>query len=155
MYKRQERFLWRPLFTGYGEPLPTLPDAASQWLISNDIATMVSSRLALLRPLSDARDRQLQDWLNSGRINDQSRSEIRRRVDGLNVLATCKHCGKSSPSSFESRTGGFLAKCPYCFVEWGIFRTKGQRIAKFMVSGSGTREASFESHGAWNLEIAL
>ena len=150
-----EYFLWKPLFTGYGEPLRTLPDAASQWLISNGIATMVSSRLALLRPLSDARDRQLQDWLNSGRINDQSRSEIRRRVDGLNVLATCKHCGKSSPSSFESRTGGFLAKCPHCFVEWGIFPTKGQRIAKFMVSGSGTRKASFESHGTWNLEIAL
>ncbi|WP_291998522.1 hypothetical protein [Candidatus Accumulibacter sp. ACC012] len=152
-----ERFLWKPLFTGYGDPLPTLPDAASQWLISVGIATSASStstsRLAMATPLSDAKHKQLEIWLNSEQINDQSRSEIRRRDDGLTVLATCRHCGKSAFASFKPRTGGFLAECSQCLTKWGIFSTKDQRIAKFMVSG--VQGASFESHGAWNLEIAL
>lgn len=148
-----ETFLWKPLFAQYGAPLQKLPDSASQRLTTDGIATLSYSRLAILKPLSDASHKQLQAWLNSVQINDQSKSEIRRRVDELTVLATCKHCGKSSPTSFELRDGGFLAKCPHCLTEWGIFPKKDQRIAKFMVRG--IREASFESHGAWNLEIAL
>lgn len=146
-----EDFLWKPIFAEYGEALPPLPKQAATWLHDKGITSIVAGRTAILKPLPNDVRNTFSEWLSAGAINEKTRTDLRRRVDGLDTLSKCKHCGH--PADFESRGLDFLATCHDCRVEWGVYSVAGKRQARFGVVGD--QSATFESHGAWNLEIHL
>ena len=146
-----ERFVWKPILVDYGERLPSLPKEAATWLHVHGITSVVADRISILRPLSSDIRRTFTDWLAVSSINEKTRTDLRRRIDGLDALSKCKHCGQSA--DFESRGLDFLASCRDCRVEWGVYSAAGKRQARFGVIGE--QSPTFASHGAWNLEIPL
>lgn len=146
-----ERFVWKPIFADYGERLPPLPKEAATWLHDQGITSVVADRTSILKPLSGDMRSTFTEWLAASSINEKTRTDLRRRIEGLDALSKCKHCGQ--PADFESRVLDFLATCRECRVEWGVYFAAGKRQARFGVIGE--QPVTFESHGAWNLEIDL
>lgn len=149
-----ESFVWRPVFDLYAKPIRRLPTQVGEWLNAKGFVQSVGLHdFVMLRPLDIGESQKLQEWLPTAEINENTRSEICRRVEGLRQLSQCRECGETALFSFEKKDFSFSASCPHCYTKWGIRTQQGLRIAEFGIDG--VKSPSFESHGARYMRFQL
>lgn len=126
-----------------------LSKEAATWLHDDGLTSVVADRISILRPLSGDMRRTFADWPAVSTINEKTRTDLRRRIEGLDALSTCNHCGQ--PTEFDLRGLYFLATCRVCRTEWGVYVSAGKRLARFGVIGE--KSPIFASYGTWGLDI--
>lgn len=147
-----ERFLWTPVFAAYGCTIGPMPLNSLRWLDEQSIGITSGKAWRLIKPPTSDKKFKLLDWLTEAGINQETKGMINLAINRLEALSVCRHCGNDS-IDFVPRSDAFMAVCPECNTEWGIYHEDDKRVVR--MTPKGVKLGDFQKYGSWFLEFFL